>query len=1242
MAASGTKTIGSAAWIAAEKENVMRLLEQEMEEVEFPVRHEMDWLNEHMAEIFSSNQFNMTELFKTPGKLRGKTPYTARKRNPDEARVPLSNIFSTANQNLKLPSKFVKSPSKPEAPRVEAALAAELVPPGEPVHDKPQEKKPEDPSETAEDPFGTASEKSISYPEPISYPELTTTDVKGKQPVRDLPPNKALNSFSTYNTDSGYHGLGDDDDELVLPSTQPLSDTHLQAAPSMPPLDADMNTRKSLSVDRRTTEGSFVSAQENIVSRGEPMDTEEDRQDKADEDTPRPLVKSVRMASASPEKPNEHQAVAPVKDDILDKDGDMLIEDNFDDIGSPSDGSTPAQPPPRKKSKSSLSFASLPPRDPVVGKKSMGARLSRTSHVETIKPAALGRQSYFTGHMEGPKPALNNASTGKDDLYQDNAKGKQLQQSETEQAYDTSMLHTKLNTQRLHDKISMLGKTQAPRATKSIAPLPNTAAIPQASYPELPGIKNNSVDTERNPTSAATAQEDWIKPLGSPQKPAMPKSQTADVMELVSGNETNGKLEKGKITRTETFHDLSDNRSPTSKRLIFSNFDQHRPASASTPPSSRRMESVPDTGAESTTPLTSPRRIDGTPKSRLHSIIQSAKSLFSSSASLSAAAKLETLSSPSASRPHVNSQQVKTSPERPSPSPERLPARVHTFNDSKSKLTTKPIQLEDPFERGDQTRPAVKVAEPGAKLERAQKTESKERDIPVPSTRANAKAAQPPQPHSRKDPGGEADSEPKFPLPPTTNHGQSQSARARPVKPTREVAQKPKPQPMSIRVGSTITRMPIHSAASYNQESSTLPAPVPATKKPSNSSLHAASSNASFKSSVSTQSQRRAQAVAAAEAKKQEDRDTMLRKEEQKKGAALLKQQQEEARRQERERSVAEENKKAAQRRPENTRLRQGSQPPKPANDLGSTLQQEKATHRTDMGPARPPSRLGSSMQTLGRSINQPPTNPAKPAKRPLDEEPQHRSQVSVSQAKSQPVEPKRRKTEDDHNQQQYNQAPSLKQNPIRKENGKLSLLAHAYPQAPPPAAHHHTGAMYKTGPVPLTGQPPKHAASMDMAQYTSGKIPFASNQAAQLGTAHKTPSHKTPKPGPSAQRVPAKPSPQYPPSESIHLPEPPTDSEEEDSDADIMPVANWTQGDTLLQLLSQQESWQADRIFGPIPEFELEDVFKNDRKIKKFRERTSSANWGGPDGLTQEEVARDLAARRAMRANGGWSLNLP
>lgn len=62
MAASGAralKPVGSATWISSEKENIMNLVNQEMEEVEFPVRNEMDWLNEHMAEIFSKNQLSV-------------------------------------------------------------------------------------------------------------------------------------------------------------------------------------------------------------------------------------------------------------------------------------------------------------------------------------------------------------------------------------------------------------------------------------------------------------------------------------------------------------------------------------------------------------------------------------------------------------------------------------------------------------------------------------------------------------------------------------------------------------------------------------------------------------------------------------------------------------------------------------------------------------------------------------------------------------------------------------------------------------------------------------------------------------------------------------------------------------------------------------------------------------------------------------------------------------------------------
>ena len=102
------KPVGSTTWIAIEKENVANLVQQEMEEVQYPVRNELDWLNEHMADIFAkdhqlyvfSSSFifilllllllllsslfnanypslplysNLTDAFKTPSKLRTTT-----------------------------------------------------------------------------------------------------------------------------------------------------------------------------------------------------------------------------------------------------------------------------------------------------------------------------------------------------------------------------------------------------------------------------------------------------------------------------------------------------------------------------------------------------------------------------------------------------------------------------------------------------------------------------------------------------------------------------------------------------------------------------------------------------------------------------------------------------------------------------------------------------------------------------------------------------------------------------------------------------------------------------------------------------------------------------------------------------------------------------------------------------------------------------------------------------------------
>jgi hypothetical protein len=63
MAARTQLNVGSESWINAEKENVLQLVEQEKEELVYPAQHEMEWLNEHMAEIFSKSQLYLATSF---------------------------------------------------------------------------------------------------------------------------------------------------------------------------------------------------------------------------------------------------------------------------------------------------------------------------------------------------------------------------------------------------------------------------------------------------------------------------------------------------------------------------------------------------------------------------------------------------------------------------------------------------------------------------------------------------------------------------------------------------------------------------------------------------------------------------------------------------------------------------------------------------------------------------------------------------------------------------------------------------------------------------------------------------------------------------------------------------------------------------------------------------------------------------------------------------------------------------
>ncbi len=48
--------VGSSTWVAEERSQAVQIETAETEEFTFSARNEFEWLNEHMAEVFSENQ----------------------------------------------------------------------------------------------------------------------------------------------------------------------------------------------------------------------------------------------------------------------------------------------------------------------------------------------------------------------------------------------------------------------------------------------------------------------------------------------------------------------------------------------------------------------------------------------------------------------------------------------------------------------------------------------------------------------------------------------------------------------------------------------------------------------------------------------------------------------------------------------------------------------------------------------------------------------------------------------------------------------------------------------------------------------------------------------------------------------------------------------------------------------------------------------------------------------------------
>lgn len=123
-----------------------------------------------------------------------------------------------------------------------------------------------------------------------------------------------------------------------------------------------------------------------------------------------------------------------------------------------------------------------------------------------------------------------------------------------------------------------------------------------------------------------------------------------------------------------------------------------------------------------------------------------------------------------------------------------------------------------------------------------------------------------------------------------------------------------------------------------------------------------------------------------------------------------------------------------------------------------------------------------------------------------------------------------------------------------------------------------------------------------------------------------------------------AKNTPTYTNGDAITLPEIMTDSEDEEDDEDEntgFRAPSWVASPALRDLLTQQQLVDPETVFGPIGELKMEEVFKgakNQERLKRFRERGSSAMWVETgDRVTEEEKRRDLEGRERMVREGGW-----
>lgn len=728
--------------------------------------------------------------------------------------------------------------------------------------------------------------------------------------------------------------------------------------------------------DGDTSGDSFMSAKEDLTSRNASKEQLRDgpNQDEMDVDQVAP-EEDVEMG----ELEAEQQLEQPVREfEAMAEDQEQ--EQDQDAESATSDISSPEKPLQRK---SSFTFTALPPRDPLGAKRSIGARISQIDTARK-RTSALGRSF-------GAKSL---------DVAQDG--------DEEQDKPEESKAHSKTSTQLLHERINMLGKTKEPRPSKSIA---QTVANPQPVYPHLPAA------SESRSTVAPVDDDDdddWIAPT---------KPKHSDELHLSPARPP---MHQKSISTTAI---------PSPRPNLDSDNRLQKAASVSNPNFTYALGEI-----QSTTPAGSPpskKQHDGplsASKNRLYSVLKSAKSIFASSASASAAAKLEAHNTPSKSPRREPSNESKTAAVLNMPGamysqqqfqdPPKSPTRSMISLVSKSPSRKTRSSSESDKKREKELKAQQKAAD---ELEKAREKERQKAAKQQEKERLKAQRTEPaktdkelPRPPTAESEQGEELEQAAQPQqkqqPKSLLHGGKLRAPGRLAKPTRaEPAQPSRPAPVSIRVASQSQRLgqgPPTSTLSKSQHENN-----GQNRPPTAGNNRPVSAQGSVRGSTAP-ANARVKALEAAQRKKEADERAAQRKLEQKrelerKRAAKA----EEERRAEEEKRAAEqarvqEAKLAAQRQAEKQALEQRRKEEarqeaqrrqeedkraKAAQDLAEAIKRERAqeAHKPTRGD------VGGTLRHLAKHTvpehhqNRPPPqiNQAKPPKRvwdASDDEPVH------------------------------------------------------------------------------------------------------------------------------------------------------------------------------------------------------------------------------------------------------------